>query len=137
MIVEDNRTGVMAVRDRSRLVAIWANCYRVNRQLFPEEKQVKLRVKIHRGERGAPILLTKRGRRSSFLTGRTLRRFELETGLRVKAVELRDLDSKAEGEFGKSWLELTAKERLEILEWVSETSWEKLGGEENGISNSR
>jgi hypothetical protein len=58
--------------------------------------------------------------RSSFLTGRTLLRFELETGLQVKPVELRDLDSKAAGEFGKSWLELTGDERLEILEWIAE-----------------
>ena len=54
------------------------------------------------------------------MTGRTLRRFELETGLQVKPVELRNLDCKAAGEFGKSWQKLTAKERLEILEWVAE-----------------
>jgi hypothetical protein len=50
----------------------------------------------------------------------TLRRFEREEGLVIKPVELQDLDSIAHGEFGKSWLELTADERLEILEWIAE-----------------
>src|ERR1700692_3730014 len=116
MIVEDNRTGMMVVRDRSRLIAVWSNCYQVSRQLFPDEYECRLRVRIHRGKRGSPILLTKRGSRSSFLTGRTIRQFEAETGLRVKTVELGELDRKAAGEFGKSWLELTGDERLEILE---------------------
>ena len=120
LLVNDTRSGVMLVRNRERLVVVWAQCYRIDRSLQPDEQEIRRRVRIHRGERGAPILLTKRGRRSSFLTGRTLRRFELETGLQVKAVELRDLDSKAAGEFGKSWQELTAKERLAILEWVAE-----------------
>jgi len=119
-LVNDTRSGVMIARNSERLVAVWAQCYRVDRTLQPDEPEVRLRVRIHRGERGAPILLTKRGSRSSFLTGRTLRRFELETGLQVKPVELRDLDSRAEGEFGKSWQKLTAKERLEILEWIAE-----------------
>ncbi len=110
----------MIARNSEHLVAVWAQCYRIDRSLQPDEPEVRLRVCIHRGERGAPILVTKRGWRSSFLTGRTLRRFELETGLQVKAVELRDLDSKAAGEFGKSWQKLTAKERLEILEWIAE-----------------
>ena len=119
-VVNDTRTGVMLVHNSERLVAVWGQCYRIDRTLQPDEREVRLRVRIHRGERGAPILLTKRGWRSSFLTGRTLRQFELETGLQVKPVELRDLDSRADGEFGKSWLELTAKERLVILEWISE-----------------
>ncbi len=119
-LVNDTRSGVMIARNSEHLVAVWAQCYRIDRTLQPDEPEVRLRVRIHRGERGAPILLTKRGSRSSFLTGRTLRRFELETGLQVKPVELRDLDSRAEGEFGKSWQKLTAKERLEILEWIAE-----------------
>ena len=119
-VVNDTRTGVMLVHNSERLVAVWGQCYRIDRTLQPDEREVRLRVRIHRGERGAPILLTKRQWRSSFLTGRTLRQFELETGLQVKPVELRDLDSRADGEFGKSWLELTAKERLVILEWISE-----------------
>jgi hypothetical protein len=116
----DQRSGVFIVRDAERVIAVWGQVYKIDRQLQPDEYECRLRVRIHRGERGAPILLTKRGRRSSFLTGRTLRRFELETGLLVRAVELRDLDSKAAGQFGKSWQELTAKERLEILEWIAE-----------------
>jgi len=119
-LVNDTRTGVMLVHNSERLVAVWAQCYRIDRSLQPDEREVRLRVRIHRGERGCPILLTKRGYRSSFLTGRTLRRFEEETGLQVKPVELRDLDSKATGQFGKSWVELTADERLEILEWIAE-----------------
>ena len=115
-LVNDNRTGVMIARNSEHLVAVWANCYR----LQPDEREVSLRVRIHRGERGAPILLTKRGRRSSFLTGRTLRRFELETGLQVLPVELRDLDSRADGEFGRKWEALNAVERLRILEWIAE-----------------
>src|SRR6202795_4952169 len=105
----------MIARHCERLVAVWAHCYQVRRQLFPDEYECRLRVRIHRGERGAPILVTKRGRRSSFLTGRTLRRFELETGLQVKPVELRDLDSRADGEFGRKWAALNAVERLRIL----------------------
>jgi hypothetical protein len=120
-LVNDTRTGVMLVRDGERLVAVW-QCYRVDRSLQPDEKEIRLRVRIHRGKRGAPILLTKRGRRSSFLTGRTLRRFELETGLQVKPVELRDLDSRADGEFGRKWAALNAVERLQILEWIVEDS---------------
>jgi hypothetical protein len=119
-LVNDTRSGVMLVRNSQALVAVWAHCYRIDRSLQPDETEVRLRVRIHRGERGCPILLTKRGYRSSFLTGRTLRRFELETCLQVKAVELRDLDSKAAGQFGKSWVELTSDERLEILEWIAE-----------------
>jgi hypothetical protein len=118
--VNDTRSGVMIARNSERLVAVFAQCYRIDRSLQPDERECRLRVRIHRGERGAPILLTKRGKRSSFLTGRTLRRFELETCLQIKAVELRDLDSKAAGEFGKSWQELTAKERLQVLEWIAE-----------------
>jgi hypothetical protein len=119
-VVNDTRSGVMLVRNSERLVAVWAQCYRIDPRLQPDEREARLRVRIHRGERGAPILLTKRGKRSSFLTGRTLRRFELETGLQVKPVELRDLDSRADGEFGRKWAELTADERLEILEWIAE-----------------
>jgi hypothetical protein len=118
-LVNDTRTGVMLVRDGERLVAVW-QCYRVDRSLQPDEKEIRLRVRIHRGKRGAPILLTKRGRRSSFLTGKTLRRFELETGLRVKSVDLGILNSMATSECGRPWRELTAKERLQVLEWISE-----------------
>jgi hypothetical protein len=120
LVANDNRSGVMLVHNSERLVAVWGQVYKIDRQLQPDERECRLRVRIHRGERGAPILLTKRGWRSSFLTGKTLRRFEIETRLQVKAVEFRDLDSRADGEFGKSWLELTAKERLEILEWIAE-----------------
>jgi hypothetical protein len=118
-LVNDTRSGVMIARNPERLVAVW-QCYRIDRSLQPDERRVRLRVRIHRGKCGCPILLTKRGHRSSFLTGRTLRRFEEETGLQVKPVELRDLDSKATGQFGKSWVELSADERLEILEWIAE-----------------
>lgn len=110
----------MVARNSEHLVAVWAQCYRIDRSLQPDEREVHLRVCIHRGERGAPILLTKRGRRSSFLTGRTLRRFELDTGLQVKAIELRDLDSRADGEFGRKWAALDAAERLQVLEWIAE-----------------
>ena len=110
----------MLVRNCERLVAVWAQCYRIDRSLQPDEKEVRRRVRIHRGERGAPILLTKRGRRSSFLMGRTLRRFELETGLQVKPVELRDLDLRADGAFDRKWAALNAVERLRILEWTAE-----------------
>ena len=120
IVVTDTRTNVFVVRDSQRIVALWGQVYKIDRHLQPDERECRLRIRIHRGKHGSPILLTKRGRRSSFLTGRTLRRFELETGLQVKPVELRDLDSRADGEFGKSWRELTAKERLEILEWVAE-----------------
>jgi hypothetical protein len=120
LVVNDTRSGVMLVHNSERLVVVWAQCYCIDRSLQPDEIEVRRRVCIHRGERGCPILLTKRGHRSSFLTGRTLRRFEDETGLRVKSVELRDLDSKAAGQFGRSWLELTPDERLEILEWIAE-----------------
>jgi hypothetical protein len=120
MSMTDTRTNVFVVRDSQRIVAVWGQVYKIDRHLQPDERECRLRVRIHRGERGAPVLLTKRGNRSSFLTGKTLRKFEQETGLQVKPVELRDLDSRADGEFGKSWLELTGDERLEILEWISE-----------------
>jgi hypothetical protein len=120
LVVNDTRSGVMLVRNSERLVAVWAECYRVDRSLQPDEQEVRRRVRIHRGERGAPILLTKRGTRSSFLMGTTLRRFELETGLQVKPVELRDLDSMADGEFDGKWAALDAVERLRILEWIAE-----------------
>jgi hypothetical protein len=120
VVNDDSRSGVMIARNSEHLVAVWAQCYRIDRTLQPDEPEVRLRVRIHRGERGAPILVTKRGRRSSFLTGRILRRFELETGLLVKPVELRDLDSRADGEFGRKWAALNAIERLRILEWIAE-----------------
>ncbi len=119
-LVTDTRTNVFVVRDSKRIVAVWGQVYKIDRHLQPDEQEIRRRVWIHRGDRGAPILVTKRGMRSSFLTGRTLRRFELETGLQVKPVELRDLDSRADGEFGRKWVELTADERLEILEWIAE-----------------
>jgi hypothetical protein len=122
VVNDDARSGVMLVRNHGRLVVVWAQCYRIDRSLQPDEIEVRRRVRIYRGARGAPILLTKRGRRSSFLTGRTLRRFELETGLQVKPVELRDLDSRADGEFGRKWTALNAVERLQILEWIVEDS---------------
>ena len=110
----------MIARNSEHLVAVWAHCYRIDRSLQPEERECRLRVRIHRGERGSPILLTKRRWRSSFLTGKTLRQFELETGLQVKPVELRDLDSRADAEFGRKWAALNAAERLQILEWIAE-----------------
>ena len=119
-LVNDTRSGVMVARNSERLVAVWAHCYQVSRQLFPDEYESRIRVRIHRGDRGAPILVTKRGWRSSFLTGRTLRRFELETGLQVKPVDLGILNSMAASECGRPWRELTAKERLQVLEWISE-----------------
>lgn len=116
----DTRTNVFVVRDSQRIVAVWGRVYQIDRHLQPDERECRLRVRIHRGERGAPILLTKRGNRSSFLTGRTLRRFEIESGLQVQPVELQELNSRSDGEFGKSWLDLTADERLVILEWIAE-----------------
>lgn len=110
----------MLVRNGERLVVVWAQCYRVDRSLQPDEREYRLKVKIHRGEQGCPILVPKRGRRSTFLFGRTIRRFEAETGLRVKPVELRDLDSMAASEYGRPWRELTRKERLQVLEWIAE-----------------
>src|ERR1700741_1431989 len=119
LLVNDNRSGVMLVRDGERVVAVW-QCYCVDRSLQPHERECRLRVRIHRGERGAPILVTKRGNRSSFLTGKTLRKFEQETGLQVRPVQLRDLDTMATSEYGRPWRELTAKESLEIMEWIAE-----------------
>ncbi len=119
-LVTDARTNVFVVRDSQRIVAVWGQVYKIDRSLQPDEIEVRRRVRIHRGERGAPILLTRRGKRSSFLTGRTLRRFEIETGLQVHPVELRDLDSRADGEFGRKWAALNAVERLRILEWIAE-----------------
>ena len=121
-MVTDTRTNVFVVRDSQRIVTVWGQVYQIDRHLQPDERECRLRVRIHRGERCAPILLTKRGNRSSFLTGRTLRRFEIETGLQVKAVELRDLETMALSECGRPWRELTAKERLVILEWIAEGS---------------
>jgi hypothetical protein len=120
IVVSDTRSGVMLVRDRERVVAVWGQVYKIDHQLQPEERECRLRVRIHRGERGAPVLLTKRGNRSSFLTGKTLRKFEEETGLQVRHVQLRDLDTMATSEYGRPWRELSAKERLEILEWIAE-----------------
>ena len=125
LVVNDTRSGVMIARNSEHLVAVWAQCYRIDRSLQPDEIECRLRVRIHRGERGAPILLTRRGRRSSFLTGRTLRRFELETSLQVKSVDLGILNSMATGEFGRPWRELTAEERLVILEWLATGPWMK------------
>jgi hypothetical protein len=120
LVVNDTRSGVMIARNSEHLVAVWAQCYRIDRSLQPDERECRLRVRIHRGERGCPILVTKRDHRSSFLTGRTLRRFEEETGLQVKPVELRNLDSMAASECGRPWRELTRKERLQVLEWIAE-----------------
>ena len=120
IVVSDIRSGVILVRNRERVVAVWGQVYKIDRQLQPDERERRLRVRIHRGERGAPVLLTKRGNRSSFLTGKTLRKFEQETGLQARPVQLRDLDTMATSEYGRPWRELTAKERLNILEWISE-----------------
>jgi hypothetical protein len=119
-VVTDTRTNVFVVRDSQRIVAVWGQVYQICRHLQPEEHECRLRVHIHRGERGAPVLITKRGNRSSFLTGKTLRKFEQETGLQVKPVELRDLDSMAASEYGRPWRELGAEERTVILEWIAE-----------------
>jgi len=43
-----------------------------------------------------------------------LRQFEKETGLQVKPVDLRDLDSMATSEYERPWKELTRKERLQV-----------------------
>ena len=119
-MVTDTRANVFVVRDSQRIVAVWGQVYKIDRHLQPEERECRLRVRIHRGERGAPVLLTKRGNRSSFLTGKTLRKFEQETGLQVKPVDLRDLDSMSTSEYERPWRELTRKERLQILEWIAE-----------------
>jgi hypothetical protein len=119
-VVNDTRSGVMLEHNSERLVAVWAQCYRIDRTLQPDECEVRLRICIHRGKHGSPILLTKRGNRSSFLTGKTLRKFEEKTGLQVKPVELRDLDTMATSECGRPWRELTRKERLQVLEWIAE-----------------
>jgi hypothetical protein len=116
----DTRTNVFVIRDSQRVVAVWGQVYQIDRHLQPDETECRLRIRIHRGERGAPVLLTKRGNRSSFLTGKTLRKFEQETGLQVRPVQLRDLDTMATSEHGRPWRELTAKERLQVLEWISE-----------------
>jgi hypothetical protein len=121
-LVNDTRSGVMIARDRERLVAVWAQCYRIDRSLQPDEIEVRRRVFIHRGRRGAPILLTKRGHLSSFVTGRTLRRFELETGLQVRPVQLRDLDTVAASDFGRTWRELEPNERLQVFEWIADNA---------------
>src|SRR5260370_42380761 len=97
ILVNDTRSGVMLVHNSERLVAVWSQSYLIDRSLQPDEREDRRRDRIHRGERGAPILLTKRGRRSSFLTGRTIRKFEAETGLRVKAIKYPSLDRQAAG----------------------------------------
>jgi hypothetical protein len=121
MIVEDSRSGVFQIYDSTgRLFVIWSNCYRINRALQPEETEVRRRVRIHRGKHGCPILIPRRGQRSSFLTGKTLCRFEEETRLVCKMTSLQDLNTMALSECGRPWRELTAKERLQILEWLAE-----------------
>ena len=119
-MVTDTRTNVFVVRDSQRIVAVWGQVYQIDRHLQPDERECRLLVRIHRGERGAPVLLTKRGNRSSFLTGKTLRKFEQENGLQVKPVELRDLNTMALSGCGRPWRELTAEGRLEILKWIAE-----------------
>src|ERR1700693_4224175 len=120
LVVNDTRSGVMLVRNGERLVAVWSAVFQIDRSLQPDEKEVKLKVRIHRGERGAPVLLTKRGNRSSFLTGKMLRKFERENGLQVKPVDLGILNSMATSECGRPWRELTRKESLQVLQWLSE-----------------
>jgi hypothetical protein len=119
-LVNDTRSGVMIARNSEHLVAVWAQCYRIDRSLQPDEKEVRPKVRIHRGKRGCPILVPKRGCRSSFLSGKMLRRFELEAGLQVKSVDLGILNSMATSECGRPWRELTRKESLQVLEWLSE-----------------
>jgi hypothetical protein len=119
-LVNDTRSGVMIARNSERLVAVWAQCYRIDRSVQPDEHECRLRVRIHRGKCGCPILVTKRGHRSSFLTGRTLRRFEEETGLQVRPAQLRDLDTMATSEYQRPWRELNSQEALQVLEWLSE-----------------
>jgi hypothetical protein len=35
-------------------VAVFAQCYRIDRSLQPDEREVRRRVRIHRGDRGRP-----------------------------------------------------------------------------------
>ena len=120
IVVTDTRTNVFVVRDSQRIVALWGQVYKIDRHLQPDERECRLRIRIHRGKHGSPILLTKRGNRSSFLTGKTMRKFEEETGLQVRPVQLRDLDTMATSEYERPWKELTRKERLQVLEWIAE-----------------
>jgi hypothetical protein len=119
MIVDDRRTGVWLVRRDGKLLCLWSSVYLVDKNLQPDEREMRHRkIRIHRAARCAPILVPRR--LSPFLTGMTLRRFELETGLKVTPFELRDLDSRSEGAFDRKWAALNAVERLRILEWIAE-----------------
>lgn len=119
MIVDDRRTGVWLVRRDGKLLCLWSSVYLVDKNLQPDEREMRHRkIRIHRAARCAPILVPRR--LSPFLTGMTLRRFEREEGLVIKPVELQDLDSIADGEFGRKWVALNAVERLRILEWIAE-----------------
>ena len=40
--VNDSRSGVMLVRNCERLVAVWAQCYRIDRSLQPDERAARL-----------------------------------------------------------------------------------------------
>ena len=117
--MNDTRSGVMLVYNHERLVTVWAQCYQIDRSLQQEEHECRLRVRIHRGNRGVPILVTKRGKRSSFLTGSTLRRFERETGLQVRPVDLDILNGLVTSEYGCAWAELDQRQRLQILERIA------------------
>jgi hypothetical protein len=126
LVVNDTRTGVFIVRNFERVICIWGAVFKIDLMNkeddgFGGEKcveyQNRCKVKIHRAPGGVPILLPRR--RCVCLLPKTIRRFEEENQVRCVPVELRDLNSRADSEFGKTWLQLNLKERLNILEWLA------------------
>lgn len=128
-MVTDERTGVFIVRNSERVICVWGAVFKIDLTHkeddgFGGEKCVeyqnkRCKVKIHRAAGGVPILLP---RTCVCLLPKTILRFEQENQVRCVPVKQRALDTMALSECGRPWRELTAKERLQVLEWIAEGS---------------
>lgn len=117
------QTGVWLIREVStqRPVALWGSVYICQTQCG--EKPYRAPMMIHR-TLGIPVLF-KKHRRSAFLTLRMLQRFKEETELDCKQLSLDGVERKSVSLYGKPFLNLNKKERLQVCLWVAEESvWE-------------
>jgi hypothetical protein len=135
--VRDDRSGVFIIQNsQQHVIALWAGVYQARsredqlneiRDRFPNadkkncrallERDSRCKVHLELTPRGVPVVLSKRGAR--ILTHKKLREFQTEHQCSCFPVPRSFVESLAESEHGQSWIQLTTKQKLHLLDVVA------------------
>jgi hypothetical protein len=133
----DDRSGVLMVQDaQQNIVALLCGVYQARsredqlneiRDRFPNadekncrallEKDSRCKVQLALTPGGVPVVLSKRGAR--ILTHKKLREFQVEHQCSCYPIPRTFLESLAETEHRQPWIQLTTKQKLQLLDVVA------------------